>query len=126
MNMLDKAEAMKDRTKRSAIRIVTVCRSLPSSGEGNVLANQLLRSGTAVAANHRAVCRARSKAEFVSKMSIVVEEADETVFWQENAGRHGDRAVWQINIAAKGSQRIVGDLRCFATHGEVQSASLMS
>ena len=43
----------------------------------------MLRSGTAVAANYRAVCRARSKAEFVSKMSIVVEEADETVFWLE-------------------------------------------
>jgi four helix bundle protein len=83
MNMLDKAEAMKDRTKQFAIRIVTVCRSLPSSREGNVLGNQLLRSGTAVAANYRAVCRARSEAEFVSKMSIVVEEADETVFWPE-------------------------------------------
>jgi four helix bundle protein len=55
----------------------------PASREGNVLGNQLLRSGTAVAANYRAVCRARSKAEFVSKMSIVVEEADETVFWLE-------------------------------------------
>ena len=83
MNMLDKAEAMKDRTKQFAIRIVTVCRALPASREGNVLGNQLLLSGTALAANYRAVCRARSEAEFVSKMSIVVEEADETVFWLE-------------------------------------------
>jgi four helix bundle protein len=61
--------------------MVTVVRSLPSSREGNVIGNQLLRCGTAVAANYRAVCRARSKAEFVSK--IVVEEAVETVFWLE-------------------------------------------
>jgi four helix bundle protein len=48
-----------------------------------VLGNQLLRCGTSVAANYRAVCRARSKAEFISKMNVVVEEADETVFWLE-------------------------------------------
>ena len=51
-----------------------------------MVAKQLLRSGTAVAANYRAVCRARSKAEFISKMSIVVEEADEAVFWLELLG----------------------------------------
>jgi four helix bundle protein len=83
MNALEKAEVLKDRTKQFAIRIVAVVRSLPTSREGNVMGNQLLRSGTAVAANYRAVCRARSKAEFISKMSVVVEEADETVFWLE-------------------------------------------
>jgi four helix bundle protein len=74
---------MKGRTKQFAIRIVTVVRALPSSREGNVLGNQLLRCGTAVAANYRAVCRSRSKAEFISKMNMVAEEADETVFWLE-------------------------------------------
>ena len=83
MNMLDKAEALKERTKQFAIRVVDVVRALPTSREGNVIGNQLLRCGTAVAANYRAVCRARSKAEFISKISIVVEEADETVFWLE-------------------------------------------
>jgi len=83
MNMLDKAEALKERTKQFAIRVVAVVRALPTSREGNVIGNQLLRCGTAVAANYRAVCRARSKAEFISKISIVVEEADETVFWLE-------------------------------------------
>ncbi len=102
MNMLDKAKAMKDRTKQVAIRIVTVVRSLPSSREGNVIDNQLLRSGTAVAANYRAVCRARSKAEFVSKMSIVVEEADETVFWLEMLADTGGRAARQTGGSAKG------------------------
>jgi len=83
MNALDKADVLKERTKRFAIRIVAVSRSLPRSREADVVGKQLLRSGTAVAANYRAVCRARSKAEFISKMSIVVEEADETVFWIE-------------------------------------------
>lgn len=83
MNSLEKAAVLKDRTKQFAIRIVAVVRSLPPSREGSVIGNQLLRSGTAVAANYRAVCRARSRAEFISKMSIVVEEADETAFWLE-------------------------------------------
>ena len=83
MNKLDQASALQVRTKQFAIRVVRVVRTLPSSREGNVLGNQLLRSGTAVAANYRAVCRARSKAEFIAKMGIVVEEADETIFWLE-------------------------------------------
>ena len=83
MNKLEQAEALKLRTKQFAIRVVGVVRSLPQSREGDVIGKQLLRSGAAVAANYRAVCRARSKAEFISKISIVVEEADETVFWLE-------------------------------------------
>src|ERR1039457_74940 len=89
MNKLDQAEAMKLRTKQFAIRIVSVVRSLPRSREGDVIGTQLLRSGTAVAANYRAVCRSRSKAEFISKISVVVEEADETVFWLELLGDTG-------------------------------------
>jgi len=74
------------RTKQFAIRIVSVVGSLPRTREGDVIGKQLLRCGTAVAANYRAVCRSRSKAEFISKVSIVVEEADETVFWLELLG----------------------------------------
>ncbi|HXY78290.1 MAG TPA: four helix bundle protein [Candidatus Acidoferrales bacterium] len=74
---------MKLRTKQFAIRIVSVVRSLPRNREGDVIGKQLLRSGTAVASNYRAVCRSRSQAEFISKMNVVVEEADETVFWLE-------------------------------------------
>ena len=83
MGTLDKAEAMKLRTKQFAVRIVSVVRSLPRTREGDVVGKELLRSGTAVAANYRAVCRSRSQAEFISKMNVVVEEADETVFWLE-------------------------------------------
>jgi len=77
------ADQLKSRTKQFAIRIIKLSRCLPRSEEARVIGRQLLRSGTSVAANYRAVCRARSKAEFIAKIGIVVEEADETVFWLE-------------------------------------------
>jgi four helix bundle protein len=76
-------EELKHRTKAFAIRIVKLFRSLPKTEEARIIGRQVLRSGTSVAANYRAVCRARSKAEFISKIGVVVEEADETVFWLE-------------------------------------------
>lgn len=60
-----------------------MCRTIPSTRETNIINNQILRSATGVAANYRAVGLARSKAEFISKLGIVLEEADETVFWLE-------------------------------------------
>lgn len=83
MGTLQKAAELKQRTKLFAIRIVKLFRSLPHTPDVQTLGKQVLRSGTSVAANYRAVCRARSKAEFISKMGIVLEEADETVFWLE-------------------------------------------
>jgi four helix bundle protein len=83
MGTLQKAAELKQRTKPFAIRIVKLFRSLPHTPDAQTLGKQVLRSGTSVAANYRAVCRARSKAEFISKMGIVLEEADETVFWLE-------------------------------------------
>jgi len=74
---------LKERTKKFAIRILRLYRSLPSKEEGRVLGRQVLRSGTSIGANYRAACRARSRAEFVAKLGIVLEEADETVFWLE-------------------------------------------
>ncbi|MGH9509771.1 MAG: four helix bundle protein [Terriglobales bacterium] len=81
--MSDQAEALKLRTKRFALRIIKVCRSLPRSAEAKVIGNQLLRSGTSIGANYWAACRARSRAEFAAKIGIVVEETQETVFWLE-------------------------------------------
>jgi four helix bundle protein len=81
MNSLDKATELKRRTKSFAIRIVNLFRSLPRSLDAQTLGKQLLRSGTSVGANYRAVCRARSQAELIARRGIVVEEADETVFW---------------------------------------------
>jgi len=77
------AEVLKNRTKQFALRILRVVRSLPPGQEGRIISHQLLRSGMSVAANYRAVCRARSRPEFLSKLAIVIEEADESAFWLE-------------------------------------------
>jgi four helix bundle protein len=78
-----RAIELKERTKDFAIRIVKLFRALPKTDEARVIGKQVLRSGTSVAANYRAACRARSRAEFIAKIGVVVEEADETVFWLE-------------------------------------------
>jgi len=74
---------LKQRTKQFAFRIIRLYRNLPATDEAKILGKRLLRSGTSVGANYRAACRARSKAEFIAKLGIVLEEADETVFWLE-------------------------------------------
>jgi four helix bundle protein len=80
---MGQAEELRDRTKKFAIRIVRLFRALPKSTEAQVMGKQLLRCGTSVAANYRAVCRARSKAEFIARIGVVAEEADESVLWLE-------------------------------------------
>jgi four helix bundle protein len=76
-------EELRHRTKKFAIRIVKLYRALPKAQDAQVLGKQVLRSGTAVAANYRAACRSRSRAEWIAKIGLVVEEADETLFWLE-------------------------------------------
>lgn len=81
--MASRPEELRNRTRQFAVRVVRLFRALPKSAEARVIGNQLLRSATSVAANYRAVCRARTHTEFTAKMGIVVEETDETVFWLE-------------------------------------------
>jgi four helix bundle protein len=76
-------EDLKQRTKNFALRVIKLVQSLPNNSTARTIGNQLLRSGTSVAANYRAACRARSNAEFISKIGIVEEEADESMFWIE-------------------------------------------
>jgi four helix bundle protein len=76
-------EEMKNRTKVYANRIVKVCSALPGNWVAQTLGKQLLRSGTSVGANYRAVCRAKSNADFINKLRIVEEECDESLFWME-------------------------------------------
>ena len=76
-------EELKARLRRFALNLIELSKQTLFNSESKVLMNQLLRSGTSVYANYRAACRARSKAEFFSKLSIVVEEADETEMWLE-------------------------------------------
>src|SRR5213082_2984531 len=74
---------LKKRTKAFALRILKLVDALPKTTVGRALASQIVRSGTSIAANYRAACRARSTADFIAKMGIVEEEADETLFWLE-------------------------------------------
>ena len=74
---------LKQRTKQFALRVIKLVGSLSRTMEGRVIGNQLLRSGTSVGANYRSACKGRSKAEFVAKLGIVEEEADETAYWLE-------------------------------------------
>lgn len=76
-------EGLKLRTKKYALRIIKLVNALPTNSTGRTIGNQLIRSGTGVAANYRAVCRSRTKAEFISKIRIVIEEVDESAFWLE-------------------------------------------
>ena len=71
------------RTKQFALRIFKLVGALPETIQGRAVASQLIRSGTSVAANYRAACRARSKPEFVAKLGVVEEEVDESAFWLE-------------------------------------------
>jgi four helix bundle protein len=81
--MDNRTEKLRARTKEFAIRIIHLFQALPSNKEAQVIGNQLLRCGTAVGANYRSACHARSRAGFISKIGIVTEEADECVFWLE-------------------------------------------
>jgi four helix bundle protein len=82
-NKTDFAEMFRTRTKKFVIDNIKFYRTLPKTEEAKIIGRQLLRSSSSVGANYRAACRARLQAEFHSKLSIVVEEADESAFWME-------------------------------------------
>ena len=87
---------LKIRTKRFASAVLKLVDKLPSTITGRVLANQIARSATSVAANYRAACKGRSKAEFIAKLGIVEEEADETQLWLELIQEHGSAPSGQV------------------------------
>jgi len=74
---------LKQRTKQFSLRVLKLVAALPKNLAGKTIGGQLVRAGTSVGANYRAVCRARSKVEFIAKIGIVEEEADESAFWME-------------------------------------------
>jgi four helix bundle protein len=82
MTTLDRVELQK-RTKQFGLRAMKLCDALPRSRSANVIANQLLRSATAVGANYRSACRARSSADWINKLGVVIEEAAESADWLE-------------------------------------------
>jgi four helix bundle protein len=87
---------LKARTKEFALRVIRLVDALPNTVKGRAIANQIMRSATSVAANYRAACRARSRAEFIAKIGVVEEEADETAFWLELIIDSGVRTEKQI------------------------------
>jgi four helix bundle protein len=82
---VEKHQELRNRMKAFALRVIRMSDALPKTRSGNVIGNQILRSSTGMAANYRAAGRFRSKAEFVAKIGVVIEEADETVFWKCSA-----------------------------------------
>src|ERR1700704_3779956 len=90
---------LKARTKEFALRVIKLVDALPNTVKGRAIANQIMRSATSVGANYRAACRARSRAEFIAKIGVVEEEADETAFWLEliiDAGIRSRRQTGQL------------------------------
>lgn len=78
-----KHDNLQNRTKQFALQVIKFCEALPKDETAKIIGRQLLRSACSVGANYRAACRARSRADFISKMGIVLEEADETAYWIE-------------------------------------------
>jgi four helix bundle protein len=76
-------EELKNRTRHFALMIIKLVDDLPNTKAGNTVGNQIIRAGTSVGANYRAACRARSDADFISKITIVEEECDESLYWLE-------------------------------------------
>jgi four helix bundle protein len=82
-------EELKARTKSFALRVIKLVGALPSDSATRVIENQMLRSATSVGANYRAACRAQSPAAFAAKLAVVIEEADETLYWLELLAESG-------------------------------------
>ena len=76
-------DELKKRTKQFGLRVIRLVESLPNTKTASIIGSQLLRSGTSVGANYRAACKGRSKAEFIAKLGVVEEEADESAYWIE-------------------------------------------
>jgi len=101
---------LKARTKTFAVRVIRLVDALPNSVKGRAIANQIMRSATSVAANYRAACRARSRAEFIAKIGVVEEEADETAFWLELIVECEIRSAKQIEPLLKEASELVATM----------------
>jgi len=124
-----KPEDLKKRTKQFALRILKLVAALPNSVQGRAIGNQLVRAGTAVAANYRAACRGRSKAEFIAKLGTVEEEADESAFWMEliiEADLLKAHRVQPLLTEAIELRKIMASSRISASKALRQSKALLS
>src|SRR5439155_12164155 len=119
--MNPEAEAIKARTKTFALDVLAFVRTLPATDECHDIGDQLRRSGTSVGANYRATCRARSRAEFISKINCALEEADESAFWLElltEGAITSGRTAWDLLGEADELSRIFVASSITATEAE--------
>jgi four helix bundle protein len=98
---------LKKRTKQFGLRVIRLVESLPSSQTARTIGNQLLRSGMSVGANYRAACRGRSKADFIAKAGISLEEADECLYWMEMLQEAGIMPVEKMKDLMKEADELV-------------------
>jgi four helix bundle protein len=121
---MDKDE-LRRRTKEFALRTMKLVDALPRSRSANAVANQLVRSGTSVPSNYRAACRARSRAEFIAKIGVVEEEADESAFWLELVIEHKLMQEAMVRLLLKEADELTAIMaasRISASHNSKQSA----
>jgi four helix bundle protein len=114
------ADEMKRRTRAFALRVISLVEALPATRTADVVGKQLLRCGTSVGANYRASCRAKSPADFIAKMGIVEEEADETIYWIEMLIESGlikkDRVADLLDEANQIVAIVVSSIKTARTH----------
>jgi four helix bundle protein len=98
---------LQDRTKSFVLRSIKVFKALPSTEEARIIGKQSLRSSSSVGANYRAVCRSRSQNEFFSKLSVTIEEADESLFWLEIIAESGILPIEKLNPLMSEAEELV-------------------
>jgi four helix bundle protein len=98
---------LKRRTKQFGLRVIKLVESLPNTTASKTIGHQLLRSGTSVGANYRAACRGKSKADFIAKIGLVVEEADESLYWLELLQEAGIIPVERLQDLKKEADELV-------------------
>ncbi len=101
------AKVMQARTKKYALRVIRMFQRLPKTDEARILGKQALRSGTSAAANYRAACRCKSRADFISKLGTTVEEIDETLLWIELLEESGIVAAQKLQLIKRETEELL-------------------
>ena len=101
------SQQLQERTRHFALRVIKMVQALPRSSVSEVIGKQVLRSATSVGANYRAACRARSKKEFIAKLGIVIEEADESIYWIQLVVDAGLMSPKQVSLLEKEAEEIL-------------------
>jgi len=123
------SDELKERTMRFAVRVLRLAEAIPSTVSGQTIARQVARSGTSVAANYRAALRGKSRADFINKITMVLEEADETEFWIELGERVGvveGSRIADLRAEAEELVRIFAATRRTARQAQGKESQIMN